>query len=333
MKQVIEQLAVEQIVLALGPTPRLILGLSGGADSVCLLNLLAPLHAQGTIALHAIHINHHWRDTASRDEVFCKTLCAQLNIPFTAHDITPWYDRIAPHKAHSASHESKAREARRLIFEDERVKHNADAIVLAHHADDQIETFFIRLIRGASLAGLCGMSQYAKPYLRPLLTYSRAAIENWLSERNITFCHDETNSDMRFLRNRIRAHLIPSLISTDARAPQSLLAAMQHIGQDNDLLETLTQNTYESLLQPSGWLALSPLRAMHPALQKRVITTALHKAQGAITLSSSLLEEILRFLLSPRGGTHTIATCVLEKKGTLFRIKTPRQDDLKPTNP
>lgn len=300
--------------------PTLLLGLSGGADSVCLLRLLAPLHHEKKIYLHAVHINHGWRDSALHDQQFCQKLCTTLAIPFSIRSLTSWYDRIPPHKSRTASRESRAREARRLLFSSLATHYSADGVLLAHHANDQLETFFIRLLRGASLSGITGMRTYSGIYLRPLLTTTRADIEAWLSEHHQPFCHDETNGSDAHLRNRIRTHLIPTLLTVDDRAQTTLIRTMQHCADDEAILEALTLTTIKALHCGDAWYSCTGLRTQQRGLQRRIVMTLIVNAQAPLTPSTSLIDEIITFLISPRGGTHHIGPCTLEKKKNQFRI-------------
>ncbi|MDQ5890797.1 MAG: tRNA(Ile)-lysidine synthase [Candidatus Dependentiae bacterium] len=303
--------------------PKILLGLSGGADSVFLFRALAPLHEMKLISLDSIHINHGWRDTADNDMRFCAQLVTfQHRLSLILEETKSWADKLPAQKKNSGSKEADAREIRRFIFEHYRHAWNYDVIALAHHADDQIETFFIRLIRGSGLTGLCAMQEKQDHLVRPLLTISKAEILTWLKENNQEFCHDETNDSMAFLRNRIRAKLTPALAACDERATQSLLRTIAHLQQEETLLTYVCAQTIDALKDENEWYKIKEFFECAPALRVRILTTLLIKALAPFTPSESLFAEIERFLASPNGGSHEVAPSVtIHKKKRSFYLQ------------
>ncbi len=304
--------------------PVTIIGLSGGPDSVFLLHALAPLHHQKCITIHAVHINHGWRRSAQHDQDFCRQLCAELVIPFSAEQANDWYQHLPTHKQQSGSAEADAREMRRAVFEHYYQLHHATAITLGHHANDQVETFFIRLIRGSGLTGLCGMKPLTDNILRPLLTIYKKDILTWLDTNNLTYCHDETNTSNAFLRNRIRAHITPALEACDSRSAPSLLRTMNHLQQEEAILKEITIQSIGAITENNDWYNTKKFLAHAPALRARIISSLLISHQLSIAISEALLIEVERFLTSPRGGTHKIGVAgEVIKKQKLFTLKTP----------
>ena len=147
----------------------LIIGLSGGPDSVYLLHKLVDLRDSLQLTLIAVHLDHEWRPSSADDALFCKQLCEKLAVRF----ITERSSTLEKKFSFNGSKESLARDMRRYLFEKVLNENNADAIVLAHHLDDQQETFFINLIRGTSLTGLCGMKAQSEYYVRPMLSMTK----------------------------------------------------------------------------------------------------------------------------------------------------------------
>ncbi len=148
---------------------RIIIGLSGGPDSVFLLHALAQLRTTRKLFLVAAHLDHEWRTESAQDMQFCKTLAESYAIPFVAKKIS----QLSLSYKSNGSKEEYGRKARRFFFESLAQEYNADAIALAHHADDQQETFFIRLMRGATVSGLYGMKPKDGLYIRPLLSIKK----------------------------------------------------------------------------------------------------------------------------------------------------------------
>ena len=183
----------------------IVVGFSGGRDSVALLHLL---HRKG-YELHAVHVHHGIRgEEADGDADFCRELCAQLDISYEEHRI----DAPALAAESGQSLETAARLARRAILKDAATRHGA-AIALAHHADDQAETVLFRLARGA--AGPRGMEPIVRAegciWLRPLLSLTRTQLTEWLTERGLSWRDDSTNAVADVTRNRLRLEVIPAL--------------------------------------------------------------------------------------------------------------------------
>ena len=181
---------------------KLILAISGGADSVALARLL---HENGFNFVFA-HCNFNLRDKESdQDELFVKNLSKKLEVKFFKKSFNT--ENYA--KENKISLQMAARELRYNWFEELRLEIQAQYILVAHHKDDDIETFFINLIRGTGIKGLLGINPLVGKVVRPLLTYSRTQIEEYLSNLNQEFRTDSTNSNAKYLRNNIRHNLIP----------------------------------------------------------------------------------------------------------------------------
>src|SRR5206468_2404664 len=162
------------------------------------------------VKLVAAHVNHGWRPEADADARFCQDV---------AHTLGIGYEQAHLHelmgKKFNGSHEEMARHARRSFFMHCAQNYQADRIALAHHADDQQETFFIRMLRGATLTGLASMRSRHDMYVRPLLHTYKEDMLAYLHAHSISYCHDATNADTRYLRNRIRHTVVPVLKACD----------------------------------------------------------------------------------------------------------------------
>ncbi len=184
----------------LSPNEPLLLGVSGGADSIALLDALVQLGCRP----HVCHLNHQWRGAESdADAEFVRTLAGQHGLPVTIESRAV------------AGDEDAARQARLAFFESVAARSGIRKLALAHTADDQVETFLLRLVRGAGTAGLVGMWTErqigALRIVRPLLEVRRAEIIEYLKSRRLSWREDASNADRRFLRNRIRHELLPLL--------------------------------------------------------------------------------------------------------------------------
>lgn len=209
------------------PGDGVVVGLSGGPDSVFLLYALHMLQARMSFTLRAVHVHHGIRGAeADRDELFSAELCAKLHIPFQAvHVAAPAYAA-----QQGLSLEEAARILRYEALETARQQLTTPTawIAVAHHLDDQAETVLHNLVRGAGLRGLAGMENRRNHVIRPLLSIKREDILKWLEQNKIAYVTDSTNADPHYTRNRIRSTVLPELreINPEASAHIAHSAAL-----------------------------------------------------------------------------------------------------------
>lgn len=248
----------------LRPEDLCIVALSGGADSLCLLEILYRLG----VSLTAVHVQHHLRENADNDAAFAEAYCRERNIPFVRKDV----DVEARRERTGESTEEAARVLRYAALNEERIRLSAGGrnvvIALAHHRNDQAETVLFHLIRGSGVRGLAGMRPKQGPYVRPLLGVSRQEIEAWLRQEGIPFCVDETNEDTAITRNRIRQRVIPELAEIRPDAVEKIAEAAAQLAETEDYLES---EALEWLSAHEGEEIPTELSAVHPVLQRAVI--------------------------------------------------------------
>jgi len=185
---------------------KVIVGVSGGADSVCLLFLLKKYMHKFQISLEVVHMEHGIRGKESlQDAEFVENLCREWDIPF--HLFRRDIPTLA--KEWKCSTEEAGRRARYEAFEEVRVRTGGSKIAVAHNQDDQAETILFHLARGSGLKGLCGIFPVRDRIIRPLLILSRSEIEEILSENGLSFRVDQSNQEDVYTRNRIRLNLLP----------------------------------------------------------------------------------------------------------------------------
>lgn len=300
------------------PGMTIVVGLSGGPDSVCLLHYLVAQRKRLGLEVVAAHLDHEWRKDAQQDTLFCRKLCEDLSVPF----FTKKASELNFTRKDDGSQESKGRHLRRHFLETVAQRFDSAQIALAHHAQDQVETFFIRLIRGATITGLGCMKPQDGIYLRPLLETDKSDIFSYLDQNLLAYRHDPTNESLNFLRNRIRKELIPALQSCDERSEPQILRAIEHFQQTEQFLTEITNNTCKEVIENSV-LDLALFRSLAPFLQRRIIIQWLCTEKATFTLSTNLLDEILRFLKHERGGRHQLGiNWQLVKQGTkVFFVK------------
>lgn len=208
-----------------------LVGLSGGADSVCLLHFLQYLSKEKHFRLAAVHVNHGLRGAAARaDERFCKELCAAWNIDFFACQV----DVKKTARQLDLSPEHAARKARYNAFSQTARKWGATKLALGHHLDDQAETILLNLLRGTKIKGLAGIP-VRRPLtpqveiVRPLLCITRSETETYLKNNGLTHITDESNFDDAFTRNWVRGTLLPLLETKQPQIKKHLFQMAQEI--------------------------------------------------------------------------------------------------------
>jgi len=182
---------------------KLILGVSGGADSTAMLYLFCRLRPLYEFSLLAVHINHQMRGVESdSDEAAVKKLCLALNVPLIVRKVQI---------AHHDSRENQARKARFSIFDEVMANYCYDKILLAHHREDQAETVLLNMLRGSGISGMSGIKPTLGIVVHPMLCFNRSDLESLLGKVGINWCIDKSNQDNNFTRNRIRNDLLPKL--------------------------------------------------------------------------------------------------------------------------
>ena len=190
----------------IGRGDRIVTGVSGGADSVCLLFVLCELRKKLGFEVIVCHVNHQLRaEAAEQDEAYVKELCRKLDVPCRIfHENV---ELIA--KNGKKSLEEAGRIVRSNAFETVCRESGANKIATAHHKNDNAETVLLNLARGSGLQGMCGIRPVYGNRIRPLLCLMRKEIEEWLEEEQISYCTDETNEEDEYTRNRIRHKILP----------------------------------------------------------------------------------------------------------------------------
>lgn len=220
-------------------------GLSGGADSVCLLLSLCELRKRLGIEVEALHVNHCLRGSESdRDEEFCRSLCARLGVRFTAErcDVSGYAAE------RSMSTELAARELRYGIF---CRNTQGKKLATAHNADDDLETVLLNLARGTALKGLAGIPPVRGNIVRPLLAVTRAEIEAFLAERGQDYVTDSTNLTDDYTRNKIRHRIIPLLREINPSLNSTFVSSVDGLRDENAYIEAMTDSAERECLDGS----------------------------------------------------------------------------------
>ena len=281
------------------PSGHWLLGLSGGADSVALLTLLEPEAVSGPLQLTAVHVNHGLRGASSDgDEAYCRDLCESLQIPLLC---------FRP-DLHGRTDELTAREARYACYAQAWQASGAKGILLAHHRDDQAETFLMHLLRGAGPEGLSGMAPQehhplGMPVARPLLRISHEELISMLEEEGLSWREDESNGDPRYLRNALRLQILPALEALQPGASGRIAGAAERIGQEHAWFEGETA-AWLSRLSGGRYLDAEALLRLPDSLQAGVLRSWWTQEAGQGTehaLNASQTEAMLALAKASSG--------------------------------
>ncbi len=189
----------------LQPHDRVVAGVSGGADSVCLLFVLLELAKRMPLHLAVVHVNHKIRPEAGQDAAYVEKLCKEHDLPFYYYE----EDVCKRAEQEKRSEEEAGRMARYEAFGRAAQDFHADKIAVAHNSNDRCETMLFHLFRGSGIKGLIGIRPVNGNIIRPILCLERSEIEEYLDEREILYCRDVTNATDDYTRNRIRHHILP----------------------------------------------------------------------------------------------------------------------------
>ncbi len=287
------------------PGEGVLVGVSGGMDSVALLWLLAGLRCELGIRLAAAHFHHGIRVEADGDEALVRALCSQLGVPLTVGRA----DVPALAAAEGLSLEVASRQARHAFFRRAMAETGCTRLALAHHRDDQAETVLLRLLRGAGAAGLAAMAPVeGNGIVRPLLCVGRAEIAAWCAEQNITWREDATNADQTIPRNWVRHTLLPLLSQRlNPSAAEALCRTADLLRQDDRALEDCAAAALDGLAQGPGEASLpvAALAAQPPAVRGRM----LRRMAAAVGLTQDLGQErvaAMESLLAPGKGGRRV---------------------------
>ena len=285
---------------------RVLVGVSGGADSIALLNVLNSYSLAKNYTLVVAHINHMARGKDSfEDARFVKDVAIKLGLPFFSQEINVGKEQIRLKK----NFQEAARSIRYKFFEETLKIVGGNKIAVAHSADDQVETILMNFIRGSGLKGLAGIPQVRGKIIRPFLNIYRADLEDYLEKNKISFRHDLSNSNKKYLRNKVRHELIPSLKLYNPNIKKNLEKMSLIISQDDALLDQLTRNIFNQINQNQksfekkiSW-NINKFLSNPIALRQRLIRETFFQITGNILgLTANHIRKIVRLFEFPKVG-------------------------------
>ena len=305
--------------LALHEREAIIVALSGGADSVCLLHLMLSIREQLGMAMMACHLNHHIRgEEADRDENFVRSLCERLGVPLFVKDV----DVISKAKELGISLELCGREERYAFFSFLAEEHHA-WVATAHTLSDSMETAIFHLARGTGLRGLCGIPLQRGDILRPLLSFTRRQVEEYCRQHSLSYVTDSTNLSDDYTRNYIRHHVIPALYKIHPGFEKNFGKTQRLLQQDEAFLEDAARKAAEDAaledISPSGgrYFRAAELANLPGALRGRAIRLILQESDASC---SGTQLELIEKILKPGGTVELSRHLYCRSQGGKFWI-------------
>lgn len=256
---------------------KVLAGLSGGADSVCLLHILKSISEMYNITIYAAHINHNIRETADRDMEFSVRLCDKLGIECFVKSA----DVVGYARENKTGTEDAARRIRYDFFDEVCRGYNIDKIATAHNLNDRAETVLMNFIRGSGLGGLGGIPYRRGNIIRPVLDLTREETERYCRENRLEFMTDETNFEKIYTRNKIRLDVVPYIQENiNKNFIRRIVENSDIIIQENDFMKQYAGEIFSQALKASGgkyMLDISRLDGCHEAIVRRVMLMYFHR--------------------------------------------------------
>ncbi len=297
------------------PGARVLVGLSGGSDSVALTRLLVDLAEYGEFTVAGLaHLNHRLRASADRDESFCRRFAERHGLPITVEAA----DVRAYAQSHALSIEDAARRLRYAFLERAAGDIGADRIAVGHTQDDQAETFLLKLMRGAGLTGLAGIYPRRGVVIRPLLDVTDIALRAYLASEGQQWVEDESNDDLDNPRNRVRHRILPELDRAAGGSTRSAIArAAALIREDGQWLDELSDERFRTLaIETEAGLEIDVrgFAEMPPPILRRVLLRAMRAAAGTHEVGLDHVEAVEALLSRTHGGVD-VPGCRVELRG------------------
>lgn len=273
-----------------------VLAVSGGVDSMVLLEQFFQLQKKYPIIITVVHIHHHLRQESDDEEVMVREFCRKRNLSV---EVYHWEEGSSQNSAI----EEKARQFRYEKLKESQKKHHASYVVVAHHADDQAETVLMKLTRGSTLEGIAGMKPirpFGEGYLiRPFLTVDKKALYEYASMHQILYSEDTTNQSVAYTRNRFRQEMIPLFKKENPKFNQKIQEFTKTLQEQQELILAVTYQWMEQALVelPNGWFWNKDSYLKQPIGLQKVILVEISKKIGGL-LSTKNVSDIHKAILS-----------------------------------
>lgn len=276
-----------------------LVAVSGGADSVCLLDMLQVVKRRFRLRLATFHLNHGLRESAQRDERFVGEICRQFGVELVVESV----DVRSYARSQRLGIEDAGRRLRYARLEETAERLGCNRIALGHTADDNLETMLLNLVRGTGPAGLAGIPVCRGRFIRPLLDVERPAIEAHLRSRGLGWVNDESNQDAVYRRNRLRQAVVPILRELNPQAVANARRTARLLWDENRALDELAVAALPGLVRDDRAgleIDTARLSSYNRALQRRIVKRLIPE------LDASAVDRLLEFVALGRSGRLTL---------------------------
>ena len=289
---------------------KIVIGVSGGSDSITLLYLLNKYKEKFKIKLYVCHINHKIREDSTIDEQYVENMCEKMNVPFYKKRVQ--VEQIA--KENKIGTEEAGRIIRYEFFREIAKKENANKIAIAHNMNDNAETMLLNLIRGTGLSGLEGITPKENNIIRPLINSKKTDINNFCKENNIEYKIDSTNKQNIYRRNIIRNEVIPKLEEINPSIVETLSRTSKIIKQNNTFIKETTKSEYKKIAHIFSneekthiEINLKEFNLLNENIKQNVILKAIEEIQGNTkNVEKTNIDEVIQIAKRNVGGKYTI---------------------------
>lgn len=280
-----------------------LVALSGGPDSVALLNFLDRLKSKYRIRLTAAHLDHGIRPEASEEREFCRNLCLKIKIKFHSKKV----DVLKLAEKERLTVEEAGRKARYEYFHYLCKRFGYTRIATGHHSDDSVETILFNMARGSGLRGLSGISPRRGNIIRPLIEIEKNEILEWLDDQRIAYVLDSSNLSLEYARNRIRRKILPELEKLNPSARQNILRLAKNAAEEIEFIDSTVVSVYEEAVLKTGKskivLDLGKLKDYDWNVKKKVVSEAYGRLSGRFYRPPSKTISRAEDVFGGRNGT------------------------------
>ncbi|MGN0482843.1 MAG: tRNA lysidine(34) synthetase TilS [Lachnospiraceae bacterium] len=325
MLEKIRKFVKEQQMLL--PGDHIVVGVSGGADSVCLLLVLQKLQAEIAFTMEVVHVEHGIRGKESLEDAdFVETLCEKLQVPVQIFSVD--VPKLA--KQQKCSVEEMGRKVRYDLLQKRCALHTQGKIAVAHHKNDQAETVLFHLVRGSNLRGMEGMHPVEGNCIRPLLCVDRKEIEDYLEKRGQAYRNDQTNQENAYHRNKIRNQVLPQLEQVNPKAVEHICDLAQCVKEASEYLckqAVMLESEMVEYTSDIAEISAEHFLQVSEVLQKQILYNVLAYLAGTEKdLTSAHIEAVLGLFLKKAGKQISLPYHLLAKR-TYTHVRIEKQSE------
>lgn len=290
---------------------RLVVGVSGGPDSMALLDVMRRLKGEVNLDFVAVHVNHGLRREAKADQKLVEDYCRAHNLPLIIKTV----DVKSSLGKNGGGLEERARELRYQAL-----KSVGGYVVTAHTLDDQVETVLFNFLRGAGMRGMAGMRDFVRGILRPFLGVPKVDILAYVEKHKVPYRVDKTNLDKKFTRNRIRHELLPTLREYNPKIDEQVIKISTMFDQANTAIQELARlyvNSFSEVEEHRAEISLSRFKELTPLMQGEVVKLVLDRLGGSLNdFEATHFQEVRRLVSTsqPQASKRVKSKLLLEKR-------------------